>query len=135
MSHEGGIELASKGAQVLNIEHGVAGKIGQLFRIDEQSLFAWMKLSVDRKEDVKVTRQPRRYPVIKTDRILAGDRRLDLMEIAGLHTAAKDRPILSENRLEEAMRISSSSLTLQICQPTIGIRQINTLAQAETDHR
>ena len=94
-----------------------------------------MELSVDRKEDVKVTRQPRRYPVIKTNRILAGDRRLDLMEITGLHTAAKDRPILSENGLEEAMRISSSSLTLQICQPIIRVRQINTLAQAETIRR
>ena len=70
--------------------------------------------------------------MVKANRTLPYDRRFDLLEITGLHTAAKDRPILLENCLEEAMWISSSGLTLQIYQPTIGVRQIVPLAQAET---
>ena len=70
--------------------------------------------------------------MVKTNRILTGDRRSDLLEITGLHTAPKDGPILSENCLEEATRISSSGLTLQVGQPIIGVRQIIAMPQAET---
>jgi hypothetical protein len=67
-----------------------------------------MKLPVDRKEDIEIARQPGRYPVVKANRILSDNRRVDLLQITGLHTAAKDRPILSENCLEEATRMNFS---------------------------
>ena len=91
-----------------------------------------MKLAVSRKEDVEIARQPRRDSVVEANRILTDDRRFDLLEITGLHTSAKDRPILSHNCFQEATGIRSSSLALQICQPFIGVRQILALPQAET---
>jgi len=106
------------------------GKIGQLF--GEWSLFAGMKLAVHRKEDVEIARQPSGYAVVDANRILTDDRRVDLPEIARLHTIPKDRPILFKNCLEKARRVSYSALTLHVCKPTVGVYQTVAPAQRET---
>ena len=70
--------------------------------------------------------------MVKANRILTEDSRLDLLKITGLHTSSKDGPIHSENCLEEAMRISFAGFTLQMGQPTVGVHQTMALAQRET---
>ena len=57
--------------------------------------------------------------------------RVDLLEIAGLHTAAKDRPNSFGELLGGGHADKFLGLTLQICQPTIVVRQIIALAHAE----
>jgi hypothetical protein len=53
MSLDRGIELAGKEAQLPDIGQGGLWQIGQLPGVGEQSLFAWVKPAVDRKENTK----------------------------------------------------------------------------------